>query len=77
MPHSTECKLSNIFYYLLYRMDKPVFFFTSNWIRFVENILNAHGFSEMFTTQNIPYSSNCFKNKIQIRSIQQNWASEV
>ena len=24
--NGTECKLSNIFYYLLYRMDEPVFF---------------------------------------------------
>ena len=75
----TECKLSNIFYYLLYKMDEPVFF-TSNWIRFVKNNLNALGFSELYTTENIPYSSNCFKNRVQLRTtdqFRQNWASEV
>ena len=75
----TECKLSNIFYYLLYKMDEPVFF-TSNWIRFVKSNLNALGFSELYTTQNIPYSSNCFKNRVQLRTkdqFRQNWASEV
>ena len=24
---STECKLSNMFYYLLYKMDEPAFFY--------------------------------------------------
>ena len=75
----TECKLSNIFYYLLYKMDEPVFF-TSNWIRFVKSNLNALGFSELYTAQNIPYSSNCFKNRVQLRTkdlFRQNWASEV
>ena len=65
LVNGTECKLSNIFYYLLFKMDKHVFF-TSNWIRFVKNNLNALGFSEMYTAQNIPYSSNSFKNKIKI-----------
>ena len=50
--NGTECKLSNIFYYLLFKMDEPAFF-TSNWIIFVKNNLNVLGFSEMYTTQNI------------------------
>ena len=77
--NGTECKLSNIFYYLLFKMDEHAFF-TSKWIRFVKNNLNAFGFSEMYTTQKIPYISNSFKNKIQIRSkdqFRQNWASEL
>ena len=75
----TEGKLSNIFHYLLYKMDEPVFF-TSNRIRFVKSNLNALGFFELYTTQNIPYSSNCFKNRVQLRTkdkFRQNWASEV
>ena len=64
LVNDTECKLSNIFYYLLFKMDEHVFF-TSNWIRFVKNNLNALGFSEMYTAQNIPYSSDSFKNKIK------------
>ena len=46
-----------------YKIDEPVFH-TSNWIRFIRSNLNILGFSEMYTTQNIPYSSSCFKNKI-------------
>ena len=75
----TEGKLSNIFHYLLYKMDEPVFF-TSNRIRFVKSNLNALGSSELYTTQNIPYSSNCFKNRVQLRTkdqFRQNWASEI
>ena len=79
LVNDTECKLSNIFYYLLFKMDEHAFF-TTKWIRFVKNNLNALGYSEMYTTQKIPHSSNSFKNKIQIRSkdqFRQNWASEV
>ena len=79
LVNGTECKLSNIFYYLLYKMEESVFF-TSNWIRFVKSNLNTLGFSELYTTQNIPYSSNCFKNRVQLRTkdqFRQNWPSEV
>ena len=43
----TEWKLSDMFYYLLYKINEPVFF-TSNWIRFVKSNLNALGFSELY-----------------------------
>ena len=58
-------------------MDEALFF-TSDWVGFVKSNLNDLVFPELYTTQNIPYSSNCFKNRVQLKyQFRQNWASEV
>ena len=47
LGNDTECKVSNIFYYLLYKVEELVVF-TSNWIIFVKRNLNSLGFSELY-----------------------------
>ena len=72
-------KLSGVLYNSLYQMHVQGLF-TSKWVNYVSNVLNECGFSGVWQTQQIPGSTDWFKQTLRLRlkdQFQQKWHSEV